>query len=159
MFARSHEELHNIRISVERIRGLSDRMVGVGPFGIGMDGILSMIPIPVVGAIYSGLAAGALMLQAVRAHASLGVLMHMAVILGIDTLLDLPAGTPIGPISGAADILFTGHKWAANTLLKHMDQTIYIEGTRKEAMGRAGHGDLMDQVRSGREKRRIVYLG
>jgi hypothetical protein len=134
-------------------------MIGIGPFGIGMDGALSLIPIPAVGAIYSGLAAGALMLQAVRARASLGVLVHMAVILGIDTVFDIPAGTPLGPISGIADTLFTGHKWAANTLLKHMDNTLYIEGSRSEWRGHPDHAGVMDRVRAGQEKRRIVFLG
>src|SRR5215472_6817015 len=86
MIAQSEEDLHNIRLAVERIHKLSDRLIGLGPFGVGLDGILSFIPIPGVGVAYSGLAALALMVQAVRARASAGVLFHMAVILTIDTL-------------------------------------------------------------------------
>jgi hypothetical protein len=158
MLARSHADLHNIRQSVQRIRGVSDRMIGLGPLGIGMDGILSLVPIPAIGVAYSGLAALALMLQAVRARASPGVLFHMGLLLVIDTMLDAPAGTPVGPISGLLDTLFTGHKWSANLLLKHMDNTVYVEGSREEARGRPDHEELMARVRAGREKRRIVYL-
>ena len=157
MFARSEEDLHNIRIGVERIRGLADRLVGLGPFGVGLDGILSLIPVPLVGTLFSGAAAFALMLQAVRARASPGVLIHMAVLLLIDTLLDVPAGTPLGPFSGIADTLFTGHKWAANLLLKHMDQTLYIEGSRAAARASPEHAGLMAAAR--RDRPRIVYLG
>ena len=157
MLARSHADLHNIRLSINRIKVASDRIVGIGPFGIGLDGILSLIPIPVVGAAYSGIAAAALLVQAVRARASAGVLVHMGVILAIDTLLDAPAGTPLGIFSGMADTLFTGHKWSANLLLKHMDETIYIEGSRGRANG-PEYAEAMARVRAGNESRRIVFL-
>jgi hypothetical protein len=162
MIARSEEDLHNIRLAVERIHKLSDRLIGLGPFGVGLDGILSFIPIPGVGVAYSGLAALALMVQAVRARASPGVLFHMAVILAIDTLLDVPASAdllPLIPFAGVADTLFTGHKWAANLLLRHMDDTLYIEGSRQAARGSADHHELLGRIRSRTEKRRLVYLG
>jgi hypothetical protein len=159
MLARSHVDLHNIRLGVERIHKLADRLVGLGPFGVGLDGILSFVPVPVVGVIFSGAAALALMIQAVRARASPGVLIHMAVLLTIDTLLDVPAGTPIGPFSGIADTLFTGHKWSANLLLKHMDDTVYIEGRQRDALDNPEYAELKARVRSRREKRRIVFLG
>ena len=156
MLARSEVDLHNIRVGVERIHKLSDRLIGLGPFGVGLDGVLSLLPIPLVGVIYSGAAALALLVQAVRARASPGTLIHMAVLLTIDTLLDVPAGIPlIGQISGIADTLFTGHKWSANLLLRHMDETIYLEGARHDPE----HAELMERVRARREKRRVVFLG
>jgi hypothetical protein len=162
MIARSEEDLHNIRLAVERIHKLSDRLIGLGPFGVGLDGMLSFVPIPGVGVAYSGLAALALMVQAVRAHASPGVLFHMAVILTIDTLLDVPASAdllPLIPFAGIADTLFTGHKWAANLLLKHMEETLYLEGRRQDARGSAEHAELIGRIRSRKEKRRVVYMG
>ena len=39
IFAKSHIELHNIRNNVERVKKLSDNVVGVGPLGIGLDGL------------------------------------------------------------------------------------------------------------------------
>jgi len=162
MIARSHVDLHNIRLAVERIRNLSDRLIGLGPFGVGLDGVLSFVPLPGVGVAYSGLAALALLVQAVRAKASAGTLVQMSIILAIDTLLDVPASAdmlPIIPFSGMADTLFTGHKWAANMLLRHMDHTLYIEGDAREARGRPEHAELMSRIRSRKEKRRVVYLG
>ena len=158
MRARSHVDLHNIRRSVEKIRGLSDRLIGLGPFGVGLDGLLSFVPIPGVGVAYSGLAAAALLYHAVRARASPAVFIWMALILAIDTLLDVPASAdllPVIPFSGMADTLFTGHKWAANMLLKHMDDTLYLEG----GGGGAGHAEPTSRGGSRKEKRRIVYLG
>lgn len=160
MLARSHVDLHNIRLAVERIRALSDRLIGLGPFGVGLDGLLSFVPIPGVGVAYSGLAALALLYQAVRARASPGTLMHMALILGIDTLLDVPASAdllPLIPFAGMADTLFTGHKWAANLLLRHMEETLYIEAGLEARSGHQ-HAELMSRVKSKTEKRRIVYL-
>jgi hypothetical protein len=84
------------------------------------------------------------------------------VILTIDTLLDIPASAdmlPLVPFAGVADTLFTGHKWSANLLLKHMDNTLYIEGRRADLRGGAEHAELMSRIRSRKEKRRVVYLG
>ena len=78
--------------------------------------------------------------------------------LGVKEVLDLPASAvllPVIPFSGMADTLFTGHKWAANLLLRHMDDTLYLEGR----YGGAEHAELKSRIRSGKEKRRIVFLG
>jgi hypothetical protein len=152
-FARSHADLHNIRLGVNRIKTVSDRIVGVGPVGIGLDGVLAFVP--GVGALYSAGAALMLMLEAVRARASIGTLIHMGAVLAADTVLDIPGN----PITGVIDAFFTGHKWSANVLLKHMDETHYIEGTRAQARDRPEYADLMAKVRSGKETRRIVFLG
>ena len=37
IFAKSHIDLHNIRNNVERVKKLSDNIVGVGPLGIGLQ--------------------------------------------------------------------------------------------------------------------------
>ena len=153
MLARTHADLHNIRLGIGKLRSVSDRLVGVGPVGIGLDGILSFVP--VVGVVYSAVAAGLLMLEAVRARASSQTLIHMGALLFVDTLLDVPGATPFGILSGVADTFFTGHKWSANLLLKHMDDTLYVEGGR-DAPGNAA---LMADIRSGKEKRRVVFLG
>jgi hypothetical protein len=44
IFAKSHLDLHNIRNNVARVKKLSDNVVGVGPLGIGLDGLLTWIP-------------------------------------------------------------------------------------------------------------------
>ena len=154
LFARSHADLHNIRLSVDRIKNISDRIVGVGPVGIGLDGILAWVP--GAGVLYSLAAGSMLLFEGVRARAASGVLIHMGALLFVDTLLDVPGGNPIAAV---ADALFTGHKWSANLLLKHMDETIYIEGTRETVKARPEYIDLMARVRAGKEKRRIIFLG
>ena len=152
-FARSHSDLHNIRLGVERIKNVSDRIVGVGPIGIGLDGILSWIP--GAGVVYSGVAGSMLVLEGIRARAATGVLIHMAALLFVDTFLDVIPN----PVTALADTFFTGHKWSANLLLKHMDETIYVEGTREQARQKPEYAELMARIRAGKEKRRIVFLG
>ncbi len=44
-------------------------------------------------------------------------------------------------------------------LTNHMDDTIYFEGTRKEVQGTAEYRDLLERIRAGKEKRRVVFLG
>jgi hypothetical protein len=155
--ARTHVELHNTRKSIERIKKLSDNVVGVGPFGVGLDAALNLLP-PIgkvnPGVAYSGLAGALLIFEGVRARASVMVLLQMAAILMVDTLAPL-----FGKAGAVADALFTGHKWAADLLLKHMEETIYFEGTRAEAMGTVEYRDLMARVRQGKESRRVVFLG
>jgi hypothetical protein len=152
-FARSHADLHNIRLGVERIKNISDRIVGVGPIGIGLDGILSWIP--GAGVAYSGIAGTMLVLEGIRARAATGTLIHMSALLFVDTFLDVVPN----PVSAVADTFFTGHKWSANLLLKHMDETIYVEGTRDQARQKPEYAELMARIRAGKEKRRIVFLG
>ena len=157
MLARSHVDLHNTRLGIDRVKKLSDRIVGIGPVGIGLDGILGFVP--GLGVFYSLIAGAMLLSAAVRARASAGTLIHMSGLLVVDALLDVPAGTPGGVISSLADTLFTGHKWSANLLLKHMDETIYIEGTRERVKDRPEYAELLARIRAGKEKRRIVFLG
>jgi hypothetical protein len=156
MLARSQIELHNIRLGVERLKKISDRIIGLGPFGVGLDGVLSFTPF--AGIVYSAASGAMLLTQAVRARASPGVLFQMTALLTINTLLDIPGGTPFGIFSGIADTLFTAHKWSADILLKHMDETVYVEGTRAQASSHPDYADLMKDLRTGKEKRRIVFL-
>ena len=159
MRARSHRDLHAVKRSVEGVRKLSDRIIGIGPFGIGLDGLTGWIP--GVGLVYSVIAAGSLLLNGVKARAGALTLAHMAALLVADSLTDV-IPVPVAP--AVADMLFTGHKWASNVLLKHMDETIYYEGTRNEAAADREFRDhlagLAAQQGPGgpKAKRRIVYL-
>jgi len=159
MTARTHAELHNIRVGVERIIKISDRVVGIGPFGIGLDGLLAAVP--GAGVLYSAFAGLLLLAYGIRARASLGTLLHMAVYLTIDTLIDLPdlVPSPVSAVVAVFDTLFTGHKWAGNLLLKHMDDTVYVEGPPRRLGGHPEYADVEARVRSGEERRRIVFLG
>ena len=154
MRATSHRDLHTVRRSVERVRKLADRVIGIGPFGIGLDGVTAWIP--GAGVVFSVVAGGMLMLDGVRARARPGVLAHMAALLIADSLTDL-VPVPIAP--AVVDMLFTGHKWAADALIRHMDETIYYEGTLSEAKADQAFRDHLADLGGGPHgKRRIVYL-
>ena len=152
LFAQSHIDLHNIRNSIERTKKLSDNVVGIGPFGVGLDGLLTWIP--GAGALYSLGAGSILIFDGVRARAAPMILLQMFAIIAIDTLVGEV------PVAGKlADILFTGHKWSADMLLKHMEDTIYFEGARKDAANSPEYKNVLSQIRAGKEKRRVVFLG
>ncbi|MDB5431469.1 MAG: hypothetical protein JWP35_2585 [Caulobacter sp.] len=152
IFAKSHLDLHNIRASVQRTQKLSDNLVKIGPFGVGLDAITGFVPF--IGPLYSGAAGAALIWEGIRARSSPMVLLEMSVLLVLDTVAPL-----IPTFGGIVDALFTGHKWAGDVLLKHMADTIYFEGNRADAMASAEYRDLMTRVRAGKETRRVVFLG
>lgn len=105
---------HRAWRSAETIKRLSDRLIGVGPVGIGLDGVLAWVP--GAGLAY-GLGAGALLMtQALRARASAGTLARMGAYLVADNLSDTV------PVLGwAVDTLFPGHLMAAKALQKDIE--------------------------------------
>ena len=68
MARRTIGDIEKIWTNVEGVKKLSDRAVGIGPFGIGLDGLLTWVPL--VGTAYSVGAAGWLLMQAVRVKKS-----------------------------------------------------------------------------------------
>ncbi|HEX8471596.1 MAG TPA: DUF4112 domain-containing protein, partial [Brevundimonas sp.] len=68
MAKRTISDIEKIWSNVEGVKKLSDRAVGIGPFGIGLDGLLAFVP--GVGLAYTVGAAGWLLMQAARAKAS-----------------------------------------------------------------------------------------
>lgn len=109
------ERAHLAWRRADRIRKLSDRVVGVGPWGIGLDGVLAWVP--VAGTAYSLGGGGLLLYEAVKAGASKPTLARMAAYLGIDSL---SSGVPI--VGWAVDTLFTGHAFAARALQKDIER-------------------------------------
>lgn len=98
----------------ERVKRLSDRVVGVGPIGIGLDGVLAWVP--VAGTAYSLGAGGLLLAQAVAAGASPRTLAKMTAYLALDSASSVP------PVIGwAIDTLFPGHLMAAKALQKDIE--------------------------------------
>ena len=105
----SKEHAHAAWRSAEQIKRLSDRVVGIGPFGLGLDGLLSWVP--GANAVYSVTAGGLLMLHAVRAKANPITWGKMAAYLLADS------ATSVVPIVGwTVDLLFPGHLMAAKEL-------------------------------------------
>lgn len=109
------ERQHRIWRHAERIRRWSDRVVGVGPFGVGLDGILTWVP--GLGSLYTLGAAIWLIVLAARSDASAGTHLKMIFVLLIDLLL-----SPVPLVGDAADLLFPGHHLAARTLQKDIER-------------------------------------
>lgn len=109
------ERAHRAWRRADRIRRLSDRVVGVGPWGLGLDGVLAWVP--VAGTAYSVGAAGLLLYEATQAGASRATLLKMAAYLGLDSV---SSGVPL--VGWAIDTLFTGHAFAARTLQKDIER-------------------------------------
>jgi hypothetical protein len=114
---RTAAELRTIRDGVSLVGRLSDSLVRLGPFSLGIDGVLSWIP--AVGEIYSVGAGAFILVQGVRAGVPASVLARAAFVLGIRSLGD------VVPLAGPlfADV-FTAHKWAANMIVRAIDQRL-----------------------------------
>lgn len=110
----SSDRAHSAWRSAESIKKLSDRVIGVGPFGLGLDGLLTWIP--GAGLVYSAGAGLFLLFTGLQAGAGLGTLARMAAYLLIDT-----ATSEVPLVGDLADMLFPGHLMAANALQKDIE--------------------------------------
>ena len=112
--ANHRQRAHQAWRQAETIKRLSDRLIGIGPFGIGLDGVLAWVP--GVGLAY-GLGAGGLLLyHGVQAKASPVTLARMAAYLAADNLSDT-----VPWLGWAVDTLFPGHLMAAKALQKDIE--------------------------------------
>lgn len=155
MAKRTISDIEKIWSNVEGVKKLSDRAVGVGPFGIGLDGLLAFVP--GVGLAYTVGAAGWLMIQAARAKASPSTLAQMATWLGIDTVTTLTGEAFFIP-ADLVDVLFPGHLLAAKALQKDIAATHWVESSESEARASGDHDKHLATVRADRKLRRVVYL-
>jgi len=112
----SMDRAHSAWRSAESIKKLSDRVIGVGPFTIGLDGLLTWIP--GAGIVYSAGAAMFLLATALGGGASLGTLARMAGYLGLDVL---SSDFPIPGVADLFDTFWQGHLMAANALQKDIE--------------------------------------
>lgn len=126
----NRDQAHTIWRQAETLKRLSDRLVGVGPFGVGLDGITAVIP--VAGTIYSVAAGGWLLWAAWKVRASRSTMTRMALYLGADSLA---SGVPI--VGQVADVLFQAHMMAANALQKDIAKR---HGPPLESLRHAGSG-------------------
>jgi hypothetical protein len=114
---RTDSELRSIRDSVKLVGRLSDSIVQLGPFSLGIDGVLSWFPI--AGEVYSVAAGAFILVQGARAGVPVLVLAQAALILGLRTFGDaVPLAGPL-----FAD-LFTAHKWAARMVVEAIDRRL-----------------------------------
>ena len=125
---RSAAELRAIRDSVALVGRLSDSLVRLGPFSLGIDGVLSWVP--GLGDVYSTLAGGFIIVQGARAGVSSAVLGGAAMLLGLRTVVGAV------PVAGSAFAdFFTAHKWAAAMVVRAIDEKLGAEAGRPEAGG------------------------
>jgi hypothetical protein len=132
---KSDAELRSIRDSVALVGRLSDSLVHIGPFSLGIDGVLSWVP--GLGDLYSTLAGGFIVIQGARAGVPGAVLGGAALLIACRTV----AGAV--PIAGSAFAdFFTAHKWAAAMIAHSIDKQL-------GAPSSASPGSLMpDQMRA-----------
>jgi hypothetical protein len=116
-------DLHAIRASVALIGRLSDGLIRLGPFSVGIEGVLSWIP--GVGELYGSGAAAFLLIQGARARVPVSTLLLAGALMSGRTLISAV------PIAGAAaSDLLTAHKWAARLIVAAIDKRIAAEADR-----------------------------
>jgi hypothetical protein len=110
----TRERAHTAWRRAERIKRLSDRLIRLGPFGVGLDGVLAWIP----GAnlVYSVAAGGLLVYEGLQAGASAATLARMGLYLLADS-----ATSEVPIVGWAVDTLFPGHLMAARALQKDIE--------------------------------------
>jgi hypothetical protein len=116
-------DLRAIRASVALIGRLSDGLVRVGPFSLGIEGVLSWVP--GVGELYGSGAAAFLLVQGARARVPASTLLLAA---GLMTGRTLISAIPIA--GAAASDLLTAHKWAARLIVAAIDKRIAADADR-----------------------------
>ena len=151
MAVRSIRDIENIWSNVETVKKLSDRVIGIGPFGMGLDALLTWVP--VVGTAYTVGTGGWLMLQAVRARATPATLARMGAYMAFDT------ATGTVPVAGyLVDTFFPGQLMAARALQKHIESTHWVEDAEADARASGDHDRHEAKVRADKRLKRIVYL-
>lgn len=157
MARRTLGDIEKIWSNVETVKKLSDRVVGIGPFGVGMDGLLTWIP--VLGTAYTFGAAGWLVVQAVRAKAAPGTIARMVGYLGLDTVTTAVGEVPfLDFVPSVADVLFPGHLMAAKALQKDIESTHWVEAREADAKASGDHDRHLARVKADPKLRRVVYL-
>jgi hypothetical protein len=156
MARRTLADIEKIWTHVEGVKKLSDRAVGIGPFGIGLDGLLTWVP--VVGTAYTLGAAGWLLIQAARVKASPVTVARMVAYLGLDSVTTAVGEVPfLDFVPSVVDVLFPGHLLAARALQKDIETTHWVEGREREARSSGAHDGHVAEMRR-RGLRRVVYL-
>lgn len=108
------DRAHRAWRNAERIKRLSDNLIKVGPWGVGLDGVLAWVP--AAGGIYS-VGSGALLLyEGVKAKASPWTLTRMA-----GYMLANTAMSEVPVVGWAMDTLFRAQLMSANALQKDIE--------------------------------------
>lgn len=122
----TRQQLQKMRDSVAMIGRLSDSLVHLGPFRLGLDGVLSWVP--GVGEVYSTAAAAFILVQAARARVPLGVLLVCAGLMASRTVVSAV------PIAGpAAADLFLAHRWSARLVTRAIERKLALAASETPA--------------------------
>ena len=157
MARRTIGDIEKIWTHVEGVKKLSDRAVGIGPFGIGLDGLLTWVP--VVGTVYTVGTGGWLMVQGLRAKASPATLARMLGYLGLDSVTTVIGEVPfLDFVPSVVDVLFPGHLLAAKALQKDIETTHWVEANEREARATGEHERHLADMRRKGGLRRVAYL-
>ena len=108
------ERAHRAWRNAERIKKLSDSLVKIGPWGLGLDGVLAWAP--VAGTLYSVGSGGLLLYEGYKAHASGMTLARMAGYMLVNSAL-----SEVPVVGWAMDTLFRAQLMAANALQKDIE--------------------------------------
>ena len=135
--ARSVEEVERSRAAIARIGRISDGLIRVGPFRIGLDGLLTWAP--GLGEVYSLAAGGLLLAQGVRARAPPSALAKVAGLVFGRALLSTAGETPIlGVLAKLTVDGFRAHKLSADILTRAIDETDYVQPGSPEIVAGTG---------------------
>ncbi len=161
MLARSYDDIHRINDSLNGIKRLSDGIIKIGPINvIGIDGILSWIPIPFANTAYSLLSGLFILIQGMRARCDIGTLLASAIVLLMDSGVSLGDGIiPLIPAGSIVDTLFQGQLYACHMIQKDIEKTLYIDGRASDAHRDGSHAENVAEMRATKGKKRLVYLG
>jgi hypothetical protein len=128
MIRPNEPDLKAIRDSVALVGRLSDGLVRLGPFNLGLDAVFSWIP--GLGEVYSGAAAAFLIMQGVRARVPLSTLALATALMGGRTLI-----TAIPFAGAAAADLLTAHRWSARLIVAAIDRRIATRNVNTTSHG------------------------
>lgn len=108
------DRAHRAWRNAERIKQLSDNLIKIGPWGLGLDGVLAWVP--AAGSIYSVGSGALLVYEGIKAKASPWTLARMA---GYMVANSAMSGVPV--IGWAMDTLFRAQLMSANALQKDIE--------------------------------------
>ncbi len=111
----STDRAHAAWRNAERIKRLSDNLIRLGPWGIGLDGVLAWVPI--ANTAYSVGAGLLLLYEGIAVGASAWTLTRMVGYLAANSAM-----TEIPLFGWAMDTLFRGHFMAARALQKDIER-------------------------------------
>jgi len=111
----TRERAHRAWRTAHFVGRLSDNLIRIGPWGVGLDGVLAWVP--GANTVYSLGAGGLLFYEGILAGASAATLIRMGLYLTANSAL-----TEIPVLGWAADTLFRGHLMASRALKRDIER-------------------------------------